>query len=201
MLSLAYSEENKIEFNNVFYKVDTSFNNIIKVINFCKEKMDSNEFFYEIFFKLTIDEVPDLGPFIKNNTDYSELVNGILSNFIFLTQDDDIEYDLNGDPITKKHSNKSDYDLDYDSDLIYSAFMQTYGIDLIDQQGKLSWAKFNALLNSLPENTRFMQIRDIRTKELPKGKGTSKERKELLKAKKRFALPGQKIRGEEEENE
>lgn len=204
MLSLANSEENEIEFNGIFYNVDTSFNNIIKVINFCKEKIDNDEFFYRVFFELMLDEVPDLGRLDENNKNYSDLVNGLLNNFIFLTKVDDVvEHDLSGNPLPQKYisKNKSDYDLDFDADLIYSAFMQTYGIDLIDQQGKLSWSRFNALLNSLPDNTRFVQVREIRTKELPKGKGTAKERRELLKAKKKFALPGQKIEGKEEENE
>lgn len=36
-----------------------------------------------------------------------------------------------------------------DSELIYSAFMQVYHIDLIDESTKLHWWKFNALLDGL----------------------------------------------------
>jgi len=36
--------------------------------------------------------------------------------------------------------------------------MQAYGIDLIDEQGKLHWLKFRALLHGLPTETRLMEI-------------------------------------------
>lgn len=40
-------------------------------------------------------------------------------------------------------------DFELDSDLIYSAFLEVYGIDLIDSDLHLHWFKFNALFDSL----------------------------------------------------
>ena len=40
--------------------------------------------------------------------------------------------------------------------------MDQYGIDLIEQQGKLHWDKFKALLDGLGSETRFRRIVSIR---------------------------------------
>lgn len=48
----------------------------------------------------------------------------------------------------------------YDGDYIYSAFMQAYGIDLMEQD--MHWHKFLALMNGLPDNTKLSQIMGYR---------------------------------------
>lgn len=67
------------------------------------------------------------------------------------------------------YGDESEKSLDYiqDAELIYAAFLQDYGIDLIDQQDKLHFLKFKALLNSLSEKTRLMQVVQIRLQDLP----------------------------------
>lgn len=76
-----------------------------------------------------------------------------------------------------------------DADYIYAAFLSEYGIDLIEQQGKLHWYKFSALLKSLSDQCKFSKIIEIRTREVPQlNKHNAKEREELLKLKKVYAL-------------
>ncbi len=53
-------------------------------------------------------------------------------------------------------------DFKEDAGLIYAAFYQTYKIDLIEEQGKLHWLKFKALLNGLPEGTALSKVIEIR---------------------------------------
>ena len=81
------------------------------------------------------------------------------------------------------------FDFEQDSDLIYAAFMQAYGIDLFKEQGKLHWWKFSALLNSLPSNTRFSEIVSIRTRPIPAPtKYNEKERADLIRLKRIYSL-------------
>lgn len=81
------------------------------------------------------------------------------------------------------------FDYIQDSSYIYAAFMQAYGIDLIEQQGKMHWWKFNSLLQGLPSDTRFMEIISIRTQPLPKPtKYNAEERQRLLRLKQEYAL-------------
>lgn len=92
-------------------------------------------------------------------------------------------------PESKKPKSNRSFDFIQDSDLICAAFWQTYGIDLFEEQGRLHWLKFTALLNGLPSNTRFADVINIRTREIPKPtKTNAKERAELLRLKSEFAL-------------
>ena len=83
---------------------------------------------------------------------------------------------------------KKAFDLAQDAEFIYASFMHTYQIDLFEQQGKLHWKKFKALLNGLSEDSIFSRVVGIRTAELPSGKGMQKERERLRKLKQKFAL-------------
>ena len=76
-----------------------------------------------------------------------------------------------------------------DGPLIYAAFMQAYGMDLVEQRGILHWWKFNALLRGLPSNTRLMEVVQIRTKPMPApNRYNAQERAELARLKQEFAL-------------
>lgn len=84
--------------------------------------------------------------------------------------------------------------LDYiiDSDYIYSAFLQQYGIDLIDIE-ELHWHKFKALLNGLSDATKLSEIMGYRCYE----ESHAKNEKELYqKLKSAWELP--QIETEEE---
>lgn len=92
-------------------------------------------------------------------------------------------------PKPKGEAAQKAFDFVQDAELIYAAFWQTYGIDLIEQQGKLHWCKFFALFQGLPESTRFREVVAIRLRPLPEPtKHNAKERQQLLKAKQAVAL-------------
>ena len=81
------------------------------------------------------------------------------------------------------------FDFVQDSELIFAAFYQAYGIDLVEEQGKMHWWKFSALLNGLPSDTRFSEIVSIRTKPIPApNKYNEQERQNLIKMKRDYAL-------------
>lgn len=56
---------------------------------------------------------------------------------------------------------KEAFSYEYDSDYIYAAFLQTYGIDLTEK--RLHWWQFQALFRALPEDTKIMKIIGYRT--------------------------------------
>lgn len=72
------------------------------------------------------------------------------------------------------------FDFEVDGALIYSAFIQTYGIDLLDVE-YMHWWKFNALLADVSKDSRFSKIMEYRTIDL-KNKNLSKEQKKLYSA-------------------
>lgn len=81
-------------------------------------------------------------------------------------------------------------DFEEDGDYIYASFMQEYGIDLIDQQGKLPWRKFLWLFNGLGADTKIKQVMHIREMEIPQFNGKNqKQIQEIQELKSYYALP------------
>ena len=81
-------------------------------------------------------------------------------------------------------------DFEEDGDYIYASFMQDYGIDLIDQQGRLPWKKFIYLFNGLSSGTKIKQVMQIRCMEVPKYTGkNAKQIREINELKSYYALP------------
>lgn len=78
---------------------------------------------------------------------------------------------------TSKAVQKKVFDFEYDADLIYSAFVQQYNIDLCDKD--IHWWKFKALFEGLSENTHFMKVVQYRGMDLSKVK--DKEQKNFYK--------------------
>lgn len=72
------------------------------------------------------------------------------------------------------------FDFNVDGALIYSSFIQSYGIDLYDMK-YLHWWKFNALLADVSKDCQFSRIMEYRTMDL-KNKNISKEQKKLYSA-------------------
>ncbi|ARJ71044.1 hypothetical protein LP065_10175 [Latilactobacillus sakei] len=96
--------------------------------------------------------------------------------------------DLEGNPMPQpKRDGEQLVSFLFDAKYIYAAFMQAYGIDLIEQQGSLHWSKFSALLNALPDNTLMRQIIDIRKTDLSEIKDKD-EKKRIKKLKQQFSL-------------
>lgn len=89
----------------------------------------------------------------------------------------------------KKVGGEKVLDFDQDAGLIYAAFAQCYGMDLLGRDSGLHWWKFAQLLGGLPEDTRLMQVVAIRTRPLPKPtKYNAEERQNLLRLKGLYRL-------------
>ena len=92
-------------------------------------------------------------------------------------------------PSREKCSDPPSIDMDQDSELIYAAFLQAYGIDLYKEQGRLHWFQFLALLRSLPSDTRMAEIAGIRQQEVPAPtKYNRDQRNQLIKLKAKYAI-------------
>ena len=91
-----------------------------------------------------------------------------------------------GEEPNKKNGEKTErkkmFDFEYDSDLIYSAFVQQYKIDLYDVD--LHWWKFKSLFANLTEDTNFVKVVQYRGMDISKIK--DKEQKKFYQKMKRF---------------
>jgi len=176
MFTLTDRLEDEIEIEGKVYPLDLAFDTVLRFFDL----MDDESFFdhekINIAFKMFIDTDDEFDFSVKY-----QVVKTIVETFI-------IRDESNGSDTDDGGTSKQLYDLKQDAEYIYASFLQEYGIDLIDMQGKLRWEKFLALLSGLRDNTRFKEIVGIRAAELPRGKGMEEERKRLRKLKRIYAL-------------
>lgn len=78
------------------------------------------------------------------------------------------------------------YSFDYDDEYIYAAFLQQYGIDLVEVED-LHWWKFRAMFKALTD-CQFVKIMGYRTQKIT-GKMSNAEKAMLRKMKALYALP------------
>lgn len=95
---------------------------------------------------------------------------------------------------TRKHppsrKNVRVLDFEYDGEYIYSSFMLDYGIDLINEQGRLPWKKFIALFQGLSEHTKIREVMRIRSMDIPNPTGKNeKQIQEIMDLKSYYAFP------------
>ncbi|MGE9994816.1 Gp15 family bacteriophage protein [Peptoniphilaceae bacterium SGI.137] len=155
MFNLYKKEESKIDIDGVVFDIDASFDVILRLLQLLKDERFSPGERVLIGLEMLISDTL-AGYSLK---DKNEILKSILSEYVRV--EEEITVDVLGNPMPKEKEEMF-FSFDQDAELIYAAFMQTYGIDLIDMQGKLSWTRFQALLNGLPENTRFSQVVAIR---------------------------------------
>lgn len=189
MFSLAYRFNDSVEIQGVQCDIDMSFDNILRVI----EMLDDADI--PPIRKVTL----GLEMLLDKKLEYDlqtqvDIFNEIIETKVYTSEKEKIALDRNGDPMpVVKEENKQMYSVKHDAEYIFSSFKQAYDIDLIEEQGRLHWDKFRAYLIGLPTDTKFQQVMDIRQREMPKGKGNEKERKELKKLKELYALPSQNL--------
>lgn len=81
-------------------------------------------------------------------------------------------------------------DFELDAEYIYASFMSDYQIDLVEQQGKLSWRKFIYLFQGLTDKCKIKEVMRIRSMELPKPtRHNQKDIQNILELKAYYALP------------
>lgn len=184
MLSLAYEEDNTVIIGGNEYRIDLTYDNIIRFTDMMQDKTINA--YVKIQEGLTI--LFDVC-FICDIETQEKIIEAVTDKYI-KQKETAVEYDMEGN-VMEQNVGKQAYSLTHDADYIFASFMQAYHIDLIEQRGQLTWEKFMALLYGLPSDTKFKEVVSIRLQELPTGKGSADERKRIIKMKNMYALPGQ----------
>lgn len=164
------------------YEIDLSFDNVLDVFDVLDDK---NLRDYE---KVDIGLSLLLGDYECD--DIISLWNYIFDNFItFADEEEPVEYDLLGNPMPKKNDSKKVKSIDFekDAEYIFASFKQAYNINLLEEQGKMHWHEFKALLVGLPQNTIMKWIMSIRTWEPSKG-DSSEYKSRMRELQKLYAL-------------
>lgn len=200
MLDLSRKLTDKLVIDDKEFPLNLSFDNVLRLFEMWRDE-DVPEF-VKPHFGIRILTGETLEDFTVE--EMSEVFNEVFEEHISLStvEDNHVEYDLAGNPMKTTASDdtkqRAPYDIRYDGDYIYASFLQAYGIDLFDVQGKLHWKKFNALLSGLPEGTKFMEVVKIRKWKPQKG-DSAEYKEEMRKLQKDYALPNEIIEEEYEE--
>lgn len=202
MLDLSRKLTDTLVIDDEEYALDLSFDNVLRLFEMWRDE-DVPEY-VKPHFGIRILTGENLEDFTVE--EMSEVFNEVFEEHISLStvEDNHVEYDLAGNPMKTTASNgkqeQAPYDIRYDGDYIYASFLQAYGIDLFDVQGKLHWKKFNALLSGLPEGTKFMEVIKIRKWKPQKG-DSAEYKEEMRRLQKDYALPYEIIEEDEEYEE
>ena len=165
------------------YALDLSFDNVLRIYELKDDDEIDDYTKIEYMFEMLVIGGESLDLDIEQK---SMIIERIFDTFINVKNKyNDISEMQEDQEITIKKV----WDINKDAELIYASFLYDYNIDLFEQQGKLHWRKFIALLNGLSEDSPFMQVVRIRTMEIPKpNKYNAKERETIRKLKRLYAL-------------
>ncbi len=97
----------------------------------------------------------------------------------------------------EKVKNKKIYSFEHDSDLIYTAFLDQYKIDLNEIE-YLHWFKFKAMFEGLKNDNKICEIMSYRAIDINKIKN-KEEKKRYQKLQREYALPDNRSQEEKEQ--
>lgn len=196
MFSLYYKLNDVYEIDGVEYQVNASFDNILKLIDMTRDKTLATNYRVVLGIKMLFGKETDLiqaYPFQELN----DIFLDVFKIYVNQGKEPEIKKDLAGKPLPPEFQKdkESSYSLKYDAEYIYSSFMQAYGIDLLEEQGKLHWFKFQALLAGLPEDTKFRQVVSIRLWKKPSK--SDNEESQMRELQEIYKLPDEESEVEE----
>lgn len=171
------------------YPIDLSFDNVLDVFDVLSDSALFKEQKIELVIDLLVEKTT------LSIIEKLEMWEYIKSNFILIGDSATPETDELGNELPTKAGKRS-IDISLDAKYIYASFRQI-GINLFEEQGKLSWQEFQALLESLPENTIMQRIIQIRNWEPQKGMD-AKEKRKMRELQRKYALPNT-LREEEDD--
>lgn len=165
------------------YALDLSFDNVLRIYELRDDDELDDYTKIEYMFEMLVIDGESLDLSIEQK---SMIIERIFDMFINVKS----KYELYSETSEQQEvREKKIWDINKDAELIYASFLYDYNIDLFEQQGKLHWRKFIALLNGLSEDSPFMQVVRIRTMEVPKpNKYNAKERETIRKLKRLYTL-------------
>lgn len=173
MFKLAYPMETEVVINGFTATVDTSFDNVLRLLDMLQDTTIYELTRIDIALEMLLS-----ARFLIDYEEKYEIYQSIMDNFVL------VNLSAKEVQIETEEKQKEYYSIAEDAEYIYPSFMQDYQIDLFEQQGKLSWLKFRSLLGGLSEETRFKKIVEIR--QWQPDENTSQEMKEEMRKLKRI---------------
>lgn len=156
MLSLSEPLGNEFEYGGATYHINLAFDTVLRFYEMLDdERLDDAEKVataFQMFFDQPVTEAEFAVSAFEQITKYISMKP--------YGNDDVAEQDQ---PVA--HDPRQLYSFKQDAEAIYASFYEQYGMNLIQEQGKLHWDEFKALFQGLGPGTYFQRIIEIRTKD------------------------------------
>lgn len=153
MFKLAYPIDDEVIINGFTARIDMSFDNILRLLDMLSDKQISELTKIDIALEMLLS-----ARFLISYDERYEIYKSIMENFVLPSERKAIKKD----DAEEMEPETESYSISEDAEYIYPSFLQDYGIDLFEQQGKLHWLKFRSLLGGLREDTKFKKVVEIR---------------------------------------
>lgn len=161
MLSLTNSNKQYVKINGENYELNLAYDNVLRWFELLDTNLSEQAKVVQTFL-MFVGEVKN-----ANADDYINVFQKVQR---IATEHPYGNGEVTNKPITKKDAENQaieawynrPFDYKIDAGAIYASFMYDYHIDLIEQQGKLSWYKFKSLLDNLSDKSPLMRIVQIR---------------------------------------
>lgn len=183
MFSLTKRQEDTISIDGNIYKVNLSFNRVIKVFEIiADDSLGEDEKTAESFSLLVVDDKLKDIPLDEKAVLIQELMNEITKKPY-----GNIERPTGGGNEQNQVSNPPNFDFKQDAGAILASFFQQYGLDLTKEYDRMNWEVFISLFDNLNGDTPIQQIRSYREDDLtgyqddPKGMAAAIERQQYYK--------------------
>ena len=156
MLSLSESLGNEFEYDNKIYHINLAFDTVLRFYEMLDdERLEDAEKVataFEMFFNQPV-----------KAADFAVTAFEQISKYISMKP-----YGNDDDEEDQQHVVRDPrrlYSFKQDAEAIFASFYDQYGMNLIQEQGKLHWDEFKALFQGLGPQTYFQRIIEIRTKD------------------------------------
>ena len=156
MLSLSESLGNEFEYDNKIYHINLAFDTVLRFYEMLDdERLEDAEKVataFEMFFNQPV-----------KDADFAVTAFEQISKYISMKP-----YGNDDDEEDQQHVVRDPrrlYSFKQDAEAIFASFYDQYGMNLIQEQGKLHWDEFKALFQGLRPQTYFQRIIEIRTKD------------------------------------
>lgn len=194
------------EINGKIIELDLSFDNILDVLDVLNDETldeyDKLSLSCDLLvsnIELNVEENENDSdnnetkePIELNTDEKSELYLYVKDTYIEIGEENFIERDILGNPMPDQSEKTIDFEKD--AKFIFASFF-ALGINLYDQQGKLTWMEFQALMNALPDDSIMTKIINIRNYKPQTGE-SPEYKEQMFKLQKKYSLTD----GEEEED-
>lgn len=189
MLSLTRSENprsnptglnNEFEYQGKTYSINLSFDTVISFYQLLDDEHFTAEEKVSVAFEMFFGFKPQDADFAVSA--FEQISNYLREQPYGNDDDDEPSSDMQGTPTPAVKY----YSYTQDAQAIYASFREQYGINLLQEKGKMHWDEFKALFAGLNDKTYMSRIIQIRMRDTSELKG--QELTDALNAKQYYEL-------------